>query len=147
MKEEYERVPRLIEEIRHVWQERLGLGQWEIEHVYLEEFYHEDSGDDFKVTATTQTRWNYEQAKIAYYLPSAIRHNDKYLERVEVHELFHVILSPEQELLYDKKDSLSSNNAFTDPENEMLQAQFDQRLELATERATKAALAGWGSVL
>ena len=142
-KEQYKRITDHIDAIKDVWQERLGLSHFEIEHVYLDSFLGDDGEEDFKVTACTETRWNYLMAKIKWYLPSATRHSLETIEKVLVHELCHVLLAPEQVLIDAKLAEATADQSMTDHEFSALQDQYYERLEMSTEMATKAIMAGW----
>lgn len=85
-----------------LWQERLGLGHFDIYHVFVDDFYGEEDVDSIKTVAKTVSRWNYFEAKVTWYLPSAARHDDDYLERTLVHELCHVLLCAEQEFIPER---------------------------------------------
>ena len=137
-----DRVVAYVDKYAPVWQERLGLGHWSIVHVYLDT-YEGESGDDFKTTAVCESRWQYLQAKIKWYLPSAVRHDDDELERVLVHELCHVLLAPEQCLVDSRLAHDSSHTAFTDPEVDALAERNYEHLELATEMTARALLRAW----
>ena len=83
------------------------------------------------------------QGKIKWYLPSAVRHSNEYLERVLVHELCHVLLSPEQALIDTKTHHDITHNQYLGVEADALWERNYENLELATEMATRAILAGW----
>jgi len=118
MKAQYTQVSDLIEARSPIWEERLGLSDFEIEHAFLDAFEGgDDSCTDFYTTATCETRWNYFQAKIKWYLPSAVRIDPQHLEQTLVHELCHVLLASEQADIPDK---------------------HSEKMELATERAARA---------
>lgn len=148
-KPRYDEVTRFIELRREPWATRLGIGHYDIEHVYLDSFYDGgDSGDDFKVTATTEGRWNYLQAKVKWYLPSMVRHTDEENEKILVHELCHVLLMPEQELLDYKLQSIASDDERNPTENEFdaIQSLYYERLEMATEQTAKAFWRAYGAL-
>ena len=125
------------------WQRRMHLNHWVIEHVFIDSYYDDTSGEDFKVTAITESRWQYMQARIKWYLPSAVRHNNDELEKVLVHELCHVLLSPEQALIDTKTTHDTYHSHFLGSDADALWERNYEHLELATEMATKAIMAGW----
>lgn len=118
----YDHIEEVVTACAPSWQVRLGLAHWEIQHIFLDEFDGDDPNGNLKVTAYTEVRWNYEQAEIRWYLPSAARATDSEIERVVVHELVHVLLSPEQADIPDK---------------------HAEKMELSTERVTRAFLNIW----
>jgi hypothetical protein len=126
-KPQYDHVREYVLARAAVWQQRLRLDYWEIEHVFLDSFFGDDGEEDFKVTAVTESRWNYFQAKIKWYLPSAVRHSDNNLDKVCLHECCHVLLSAEQGI----------PETATLPEDEWLDA-CAEKIELATEMTTLA---------
>ena len=79
------RVVSVINQNATKWQRRMGLMHLDIEHVFIDSFYDDTTGEDFKVTAITESRWQYMQARIKWYLPSAVRHDNDVLEKVLVH--------------------------------------------------------------
>lgn len=131
--------------LAELWEPRLGLERWEIEHVFLDTF--EGAGaptfGDFCTTAVCEVRWNYEMAKVKWYLPSAIRHDEDALERIVVHELMHIVLAPEQQLLDLELERIAKENPGEDADR--VSELYYERLELATERATKVVMAGWAA--
>lgn len=139
-KSQYVRVQELVEQLGPIWQERMLLSHWHIEHVFLDSYFGDDGEEDFKVTATTESRWQYFQAKIKWYLPSAIRHDDDELERVLVHELCHVMLAAEQVLVDARLNSDADREQFTNSEHALLVERNYEHLEHATEMAARAIL-------
>jgi hypothetical protein len=116
----YQAVQSFIEWALPIWQERLGLGGHTISVKYLDTFYeNDDAGTMFPTCMITHARWQYAQAKIYAYLPSVARLSFEELEGTLVHELWHVVLAPEQEHLPDK---------------------YAEHWELATENATRITL-------
>lgn len=138
-----DRVETHIKKIARMWQDRMFLSHWTIEHVFLDSFSGDDGNEDFKVTAVTESRWQYLQAKIKWYLPSAVRHDNEELERVLVHELCHVLLAPEQSLIDTRIEHDTASTAYTASEHDALAERNYEHLELATEMVTRAILAGW----
>lgn len=138
-----DRVVSLISRKSGLWQARMGLTHWEIEQVFLDSFYGDDGEEDFKVTAITESRWQYMQARIKWYLPSAVRHSDDELEKVLVHELCHVLLAPEQALIDTKTHHDVTHSQMLGSEADALWERNYEHLELATEMATRAIMAGW----
>lgn len=139
----YKRVEQTITRAATVWQKRLGLGHWEIRHVFIDSFDDDQSNDDYKTTAITETRWQYLQAKIKWFLPSAARHDDAELERVLVHELVHVMLAPEQSLVDTAIDHSTASHPYTAADHEALSARNYELLELSTETVTRALCNAW----
>lgn len=136
----YEGIQRFIESQSPKWVRRLGLSHFTVKHVFLDSYYGDDGEEDFKVTAVTETRWNYLQAKVKWYLPSCARHSREVLEKTLVHELCHVLLSAEQDLIDDAVDRSADALALAQAQRDQLSAQFYERMELATEQV---ALALW----
>lgn len=123
-----DRVIALIEALAPLWQERMGLSHWEIDHVFLDSYFGEDeAGDDFCVTAITECRWNYLEAKVKWFLPSAVRWDDARLESTLVHELCHVLLSAEQSCIVKTVDC--------------------EKQELTTEMVSRALVSAWGATI
>jgi len=138
-----ERVQRAVERHATTWQKRLGLGHWEIRHVFLDTFDDDQNADDYKTTAITECRWQYLQAKIKWFLPSAARHDDLELEKVLVHELVHVLLAPEQSLVDTAIDHSTASHPYTTADHEALSARNYELLELSTELVTRALWNAW----
>lgn len=125
-KAKYKELEKLVLELAPIWQERMGLSHFEIEQSFLDSFLGDDGEEDFKITACAETRWNYMQAKIKWYLPSAVRHSPERIEQTLVHELCHVLLNSEQTHVPSKGGD---------------------GVELATEMACRAIYNGWGTAL
>lgn len=121
----------------------MGLSHWDIDHVFLDCFYEGDVGDDFKVTAVTECRWQYLSAKIKWYLPSAIRHDRTTLDKILVHELCHVLLSPEQSLVDARIQHDATAKQLKDIEHQLLADRNYEQLELSTEMACRAIWKAW----
>ena len=138
-----DRVASFISKKAPVWQTRMGLDHWHIEHVFLDSYHGDDGEEDFKVTAITESRWQYMQARVKWYLPSAARHDNDELEKVLVHELSHVLLAPEQALIDTKTHHDVSNVSLLATEADALWERNYEHLELATEMVTRAVMAGW----
>ena len=137
----YQRVRETIVRLAPVWQDRMGLNHVEISHVFLDSQFGDGTSDDFLVTAVCETRWNYLQAKIKWFLPSAVRHPATTLEDTLVHELCHVLLAPEQALLEVKLEEIRGQT--TGDEYDRVQAFMYERMEMATELASRAILKAW----
>lgn len=137
MKAQHSRLTEFITSLSPTWQERMGLSHFDIEHAFLDSFFGDDGEEDFKVTATTEVRWNYLTAKVKWYLPSAVRHDEEMLEKTLVHELCHVLLSSEQALI-DNRLAESTALPSTATQYEQLQNTYYERMELSTEMVTKA---------
>jgi hypothetical protein len=138
-----DRVINAVNKNASKWQRRMGLMHWDIEHVFIDSYYDDSSGEDFKVTAITESRWQYMQARIKWYLPSAVRHNNEELEKVLVHELCHVLLAPEQALIDTKTTNDLYHSHSLGSDADALWERNYEHLELATEMTTKAIMAGW----
>lgn len=145
MKAQYERVEDLVLSASPVWQSRLGLDHFEIEHVFLDSFMGEDPDDDFKITAVCECRWNYLEAKIKWYLPSAVRHDDQKLEETLVHELCHVLLSAEQGVVANL--DFGDDDELTDDDRDALEEADHALVELTTEMVARAFWRAWGTAL
>lgn len=139
----YDRIEGAIKKMAPKWQKRLGLDHWEIRHVFIDSFDDDQSSDDYKTTAITETRWQYLQAKIKWFLPSAARHSDLELEKVLVHELVHVLLAPEQQLVDTAIDHSTATHPYTASDHDALSARNYELLELSTESVTRALLTAW----
>lgn len=138
-KAQYRRVIDLIEKESPAMVTMMGLDHWEIEHVFLDTFFGDDGEEDFKITAVTETRWEYMQAKIKWFLPSAVRHDDFRLKKTLIHELNHVTLAPEQAIVSD----LQEMEALTGEEITAYCDGFSKRIELSTEMMTRALVRAW----
>lgn len=124
----------------------LGLEYFDIEFAFLDSFYGDDSADDYKTTAVTEGRWQYRQAKIKFYMPSAVRHSDEELEKILMHELVHVLLLPEQSLVDSKLSIDSSFEPATSEQHSQIEARNYELLELSTENVTRALLGAWRQI-
>lgn len=138
MPEPYDRVTKLINKLAPVWQDRLGLNHWEIEHTFLDTYYGDENSEDYKVTATTHAQWQYLDANIKWYLPSAVRHNDEILEKILLHEFVHVLLAPEQSLVDTEIVHSSSHGQYSETQSNSLAERNYEHIELSTEMVTKA---------
>jgi Zn-dependent peptidase ImmA (M78 family) len=144
MKKQYEGVVSFITEEAKIWRERLKLSHWDIEHVFLDCYFEDESNDDFKISAITEARHQYYQAKIKWYLPSIARHGEKELRKTLVHELCHVLLSPEQSLVDAKFHRDTSVTSYQNHEADALQDRNYELLEMSTENVTRAILSVYG---
>lgn len=142
-KANYEYLEAIVRDRSDIWQDRLGLSHVEIEHVFLDTFEGAGDGSDFHTTACTETRWQYLQAKIKWYLPSLVRHDERTVEAVLVHELVHVLLAAEQTLIDVRLEGHADADQLGDVEYERLQAAYYERLELTTEMTSRAFLRAW----
>lgn len=144
--ENHERIQTFVDERKDLWQKRLRLEHIDIEHVFLDSYFVGPS-DDFVVSATTEGRWNYMQAKIKWYLPSIGRHSDHRLEEILVHELVHVLLMPEQNLLDYKLAEKQTKEAMDEGEANSLMAMYYDLLEMSTENVTQTLIRAWGAAV
>ena len=135
MPEPYDRVTKLITKLAPIWHTRLGLNHWEIEHTFLDNYY---DTEEHKVTATTHAQWQYLDATIKWYLPSAVRHNDTTLEKILIHELVHVLLSPEQSIIDTEIVHSSNHGQYSETQTNALAERNYEHIELSTEMITKA---------
>jgi len=138
-----DRVETYITKNSPKWIKRMGLSHWDIEQVFINAYFGDDNGEDFKVTATTETRWQYMQAVIKWYLPSAVRHDNETLEKVLVHELCHVLLAPEQALIDTEIIHSANRGRYDGNQHDALTERNYEHLELSTELVTRAILNGW----
>lgn len=76
--------------------------------------------DDSDCAADTDSKWQYRQARIAFYLPALANHDDSDLESVIVHELVHVMINGMESKVAEK---------------------FTDQCELAVENVTRALIA------
>jgi len=134
------RITKLIDKLAPIWQTRLGLNHWDIQHTYLDTYY---DPEEHKVTATTHAQWQYMDANIKWYLPSAVRHNNETIEKILVHELVHVLLSPEQSLVDTEIVHSSSHGQYNETQTNALVERNYEHIELSTEMVTKALLNAW----
>jgi hypothetical protein len=123
-----------------IWKKRLCLSEWDIKHVFVETTHEHN---DYATAATTAAAWQYLSATITWYLPVAVRFSEDFLEATLVHELTHVMLSPEQNLIDTRIASDSANNQYTTSENDALTDRNYELMEFSTEMVTKALLKGW----
>lgn len=138
MKPQFQAIEDKITRWSPVWVERMRLSEWEIEYVFLDSFYPDDDPEDFKVTAVCEGRHAYYMAKIKWFLPSAIRHDDLRLEQTLVHELCHVLLAHEQSVV----DRLA---AIDSPSADALVEIYAELRETSTELTCRALWKAWGS--
>jgi len=138
-----ERVTKLINKLAPIWKKRLCLNHWDIQHTYLDNYFGDDNGQDHKVTATTHAQWQYMDANIKWYIPSAVRHDNQTLEKILVHELVHVLLSPEQSLVDTEITHSSSHGQYNETQTNALVERNYEHIELSTEMVTKALLTAW----
>lgn len=143
MKDQFQWIQDQVLEQHETWVERLPtLGHWEIEHAFIDSYFGDDGEEDFKITACTESRPAYWQAKIKWYLPSAVRHDPEKLEKTLVHELVHVVLSVEQqhiEVRFETSDVVVSST-----EQDAITKLLMNDIESATEAVTKALWAAYG---
>jgi len=144
VKKQYQEAVDFITEEAKYWQEIMGLSHWHIEHKFLDSYFEDDSSDDFKVSAITEARHQYYQANIKWYLPSISRHSHAELRKILVHELCHVLLSPEQGLVDAKIHRDTSITAYQNNEADALVDRNYELLEMSTENMTRAILRIWG---
>jgi hypothetical protein len=139
----YARIETLIRKKAPIWEKRLGLSHWEITYAFLDSYFGDDGEEDFKITAVTEARPQYYQAKIKFFLPSAARHDDDHLEKVLVHEDVHILLSPEQAILHktQEREGVHGSVPF---ESELLTEMVGNVLESATENVTRALWLAYG---
>lgn len=143
----YVEVQAKLERWAPIWQERLGLSNYTIHHRFLDRQPDESVDDEFRTTAETYTRWQYFQARVLWYLPSAIRHSDEELERTLVHELVHVLLGAEQVLIDDRIDLVNADESRVGQASDSLTDRYYEHLEHATETVTLALLRAWAGRL
>lgn len=140
MKAQYQAIIDQIEEQAPIWQDRLRLGEWEIEHIFLDSYYGDETADDFKVTAVCEARHQYFMAKVKWFLPSATRHTPEHLEKTLVHEDCHILLAHEQSVV-DRLTLIGGNEADT-----LIEIYAELR-ETSTELACRALWKAWGPAL
>jgi hypothetical protein len=139
-------VVEVVERLTPEWITRLALGHWEYENIFVPTLLIEEPiYDDFIITATTETRWNYLQARVKWYVPSAVRLSDQALEATLVHELCHVALAPEQDLIEIKYEKNAADLVGED--HDPLMRLMFERMEMATEVVARSILRAWGSML
>ena len=133
----YAEIERLVLREAPKWCARLGIDHIIIDYAFLDSYFGDDGEEDFKVSAVTEGRWQYDQAKVKFYLPSCARHDDAEIVRILVHELCHVVLMPEQSLV----DTVRTWDVV---EDKTLDVMTDLR-ELSTERMTRIVLRAYQS--
>lgn len=138
-----QRVTKHINKLAPIWQKRLGLDHWDIQHTHIDTYYGDDNGQDHKVTATTHAQWQYMDANIKWYLPSAVRHDNETLEKILVHELVHVLLAPEQALIDTEITHSSTHGQYSETQTNALVERNYEHIELSTEMVTKALWNAW----
>ena len=147
-KAQYAPLIKFVEERAPIWEDRMGIGHVAIEHAFLDSYYADaGGGDDFVVTATTEGRWNYMQAKVKWHLPSAVRHDMTEIEKILVHEYAHVLLMPEQALLDNRLAAVNANESMSENEFEATQDFYYERLEMATENVARSLWLAWGPAI
>ncbi len=137
-KSQYAHIQKCITEWAPIWQERLQLTDFEIEHVFLDTYFGDDGEEDFKISAVTESRPQYMEAKIKWFLPSCVRHADDHLEQTLVHELFHVVLAPEQGILGEIRSSEL-------PAGDKIADLYSYQVENSTERCARIAWKAFGA--
>jgi hypothetical protein len=130
VKRQYIWIGKLIDERSPVWVERMNLTDYEIEHSYLDSYFGDDGEEDFKISAVTECRPQYLEAKIKWFLPSCVRHDPKKLEETLVHELGHVLLAPEQGII----DEIRTSDI---PSAEKIADLYSYQRENCTERLAR----------
>lgn len=139
---QFKPVVQFITKRAPVWKKRLCLSEWDIKHVFVETTHEHN---DYSTAATTAAAWQYMSATITWYLPVATRFGETFLEATLVHELAHVLLSPEQNLIDTRIASDSANTQYTTSENDALTDRNYELMEFSTEMVTKALLKGWSN--
>lgn len=139
-KEQYDWIIELVERAAPIWEVRLHLTDFEIEYAFLDSYFGDDGEEDFKISAVTESRPQYLEAKIKFYLPSCARHDITHLEQVLLHELWHVVLSPEQGILGEIRGSDL-------PAGEKIADLYSYQIENCTERSARIAWAAFGSAV
>lgn len=135
-----------VERTTPEWVSRLGLGHWDYDNIFVPTLLIEEPIiDDFIITATTEARWQYFQARVKWYVPSAVRLSDTNLEKTLVHELCHVALAPEQDLLELKFEKHAADLVGED--HDPLMRLMYERMELATETMARSVYRAWGTLL
>lgn len=155
VKKQYQATVDFIEERAPLWQERMGLSHFEIEHHYL------DAGSELVIgarpknrpgvvrcgfgatgelafTACVETRWNYQLADVYFFLPRAIEWAEKRLDQIIVHEYAHVMCAPEQYLLELKLAEVASAEEMASTDFDILASLYYERMEMATENVARA---------
>ena len=135
----YAEIERLVRKMTPTWEKRLRLDLVVVEHAFLDSYFGDDGEEDFKISAVTEVRWNYDQAKVKWYLPSIARHDDAELERILVHELCHVVLAPEQGIV----DTVRGWDVVEEKTIDVL----TELREAATERMTRILLIAYAEQL
>jgi hypothetical protein len=140
-KEAYTEIERKLEIFNKLWVVRYCLEHYEPDYAYLNTYADGDGGgQDFLTSAICESRWQYMQFKIKYYLPSLARHDDETLYKISCHEHAHVSLGPEQSLIDARFVGDSARERFTEAEHSLLIDRNYELLENSTEMITKAML-------
>lgn len=92
MKRQYQELADEIDKLGKSWQQELGLYWIDIMHVHVPDFKE----NDHLVVAETDTysTWQYRNAKVAWYLASAIRLDQRELDDCIAHEYAHIMVAP-----------------------------------------------------
>lgn len=98
---EFERVRTSANRLAAKWQKRLDLQDWDVRFDFTETIDIDGDSNAAANTMSTTTQAPYLKAEITVSLPAVVLLSNADLERLIVHELVHVRLSPEQELLDD----------------------------------------------
>lgn len=89
------------------WAPLLGLKWWNITYNYHDEPYTGDAYPDGRTpSARTSVDWDYNRATIHFYLSECKGSDDDYIERIVVHEMYHVLIN-EMRQWKDANDALS----------------------------------------
>lgn len=155
---DYSEVIERLEEAGELWQPRMGLSHFEIDHHYLDVGSSMLLGThprnhpgqvrcgaygDGGFTAFVETRWNYQYADVYYCLPACITWSDERLEKIVVHEYSHILCAPEQYLLDVKLQELAAEEEMTTTDFDALAALYYERMEMATENVARAVWGAW----
>lgn len=137
------RVEGFVRDRAGLWQVRMGLGHWDVDHVFLESFFVEEGFEDVRVCAVTESRWEYLSARVRWFLPAVVRLGEVEVDKILVHELCHVMLSPEQVLIDARLSGNAAHERLTNQEHALLADRNYEHLELATEMTCRAIWTAW----
>ena len=87
---EFNEQRRRIRRLCDKWMPRLGMSWHRLELNYSEE---RDGGNPDSA-AHSRSAWEYKDASITWFCPVTATIDDKFLERIVVHEMAHVLVAP-----------------------------------------------------
>lgn len=89
-KAEIKRIQGLLKQ----WIPALELDRYNIKTDYIKTPPEGDDKNNYSLSAEVNTLWEYQDARIAFYLPNTIDYDLVDLQNVIVHELSHILVAP-----------------------------------------------------